>query len=312
MRNSSCPRLQPIAHKVFLFSFVYGGDPVMMHHFANHYFTLLGVRPNQSQFIIQMPANRMLLNATLNALREAKVPRMNILLRHSRYDDVSKLLATNEFIEKLSPGSLLINADGDELFQYPCRYEQCMQYGSCCASFRDRMALSGKVEELKLSPSIEEQFPLECNVRGKLHGFRLSKHTLLDPYWEGFELKPIQFISSHQLGWGSPIGSPGKNHTTLGLGYCEKHTRGSPYPIAHYTMTTVQRALLVQKVQNWAPQGNVYGGETYSCRRQSIFSNTSFSCGDYVEILKWMDANRPNRTWCQRPPLSRSGSRLKQ
>ena len=41
--NASCPRLRVVAPRVFLFSFVYGGDPVMMHHFCHHYFERVGV-----------------------------------------------------------------------------------------------------------------------------------------------------------------------------------------------------------------------------------------------------------------------------
>lgn len=192
----------------------------MMYHFCHHYFERVGVLRTQARFILQAPHNETLLNLTLAELHTAEVPSGNISIRRERYSDVAKLVATNEFINLLSPGSLLINADGDELFWYPCNYEKCMSKGSCCSTFRDRLAATGRVAELKYAPSIEEQFPLKCNVRRHISGMRTQKHTLLDPYWRGFATRPVHFLTSHQLGWGDTVGIRGGNHTYYSHGNC--------------------------------------------------------------------------------------------
>ena len=72
--NASCPRLRVVAPRVFLFSFVYGGDPVMMHHFCHHYFERVGVLRTQARFVLQAPRNATLLNQTLAELDAAGVP----------------------------------------------------------------------------------------------------------------------------------------------------------------------------------------------------------------------------------------------
>ena len=298
--NASCPRLRVVAPRVFLFSFVYGGDPVMMHHFCHHYFERVGVLRTQARFILQAPRNATLLNQTLAELDAAGVPAQNISIRRERFSDVAKLLATNALIDQLSPGSLLINADGDELFWYPCKYENCMLGGSCCATFRDRLAATGRVASLKYAPSIEEQFPLECNLRAHLPGMRTQKHTLLDPYWAGFAVRPVHFLTPHQLGWGDIVGIRGGNHTYYHpYGNCLAHHKLSPYQIAHYTMTTTQRDLALEKASIWRPavdQGDI---ETYSCRSQRRKGNVTY-CNDYLSIVTWMEAYKTDRKYCSR------------
>lgn len=300
--NASCPRLRVVAPRVFLFSFVYGGDPVMMHHFCHHYFERVGVLRTQARFILQSPRNATLLNQTLAELDAAGVPAQNISIRRERYSDVAKLLATNALIDQLSPGSLLINADGDELFWYPCNYENCMLGGSCCATFRDRLAATGRVASLKYAPSIEEQFPLECNLRAHLRGMRTQKHTLLDPYWAGFAARPVHFLTSHQLGWGDIVGIRGGNHTYYQpYGNCLAHHKLSPYQIAHYTMTTTQRDLALEKASNWSPSIDFDKGdvETYSCAGQRRKGNVTY-CNDYLSIVAWMEAYKTDRKYCSR------------
>lgn len=300
--NASCPRLRVVAPRVFLFSFVYGGDPVMMHHFCHHYFERVGVLRTQARFVLQAPRNATLLNQTLAELDAAGVPAQNISIRRERYSDVAKLLATNALIDQLSPGSLLINADGDELFWYPCKYENCMLGGSCCATFRDRLAATGRVASLKYAPSIEEQFPLECNLRAHLRGMRTQKHTLLDPYWAGFAARPVHFLTSHQLGWGDIVGIRGGNHTYYQpYGNCLAHHKLSPYQIAHYTMTTTQRDLALEKASNWSPSIDFDKGdvETYSCAGQRRKGNVTY-CNDYISIVAWMEAYKTDRKYCSR------------
>jgi hypothetical protein len=87
--NASCPRLRVVAPRVFLFSFVYGGDPVMMHHFCHHYFERVGVLRTQARFVLQAPRNATLLNQTLAELDAAGVPAQNISIRRERDCDVA-------------------------------------------------------------------------------------------------------------------------------------------------------------------------------------------------------------------------------
>jgi len=218
----SCPGLRAVASRVFLFSFMHGGDPVMTHHFLQHYFQRVGVWPTQSTFVVQHPGNHSLLVETLGELSRAGVRTSNVVVRIERYTDDAKLNATNKFIDTLSPGSLVINADGDELFTYPCSHLHCMQGGSCCGNFQDRWAANLRVAEMRRAPALEEQFPIACNLRGAAGGFKTTKHTLLDPYWHGFEQRePIHFLTSHELGWGHVGARP---HNASKFRRCRTHT----------------------------------------------------------------------------------------
>ena len=275
----------------------------MMHHFLDHYLHHIGVWPTHTRFVLQQPQNVSLLNRTLEALASAGVPEHNVTVHHGRYSDRIKLDATNAFIDRLSPGSLLINADGDELFSYPCHYEVCLHhYGSCCATFRDRMATSGRVMDLQYSPSIYEQFPLECSIRQKLGGFTLDKHILLDPYHRGFG---AQFLTSHRVGWFYANGT----RTRQLVGSCKDHHTNhlSPHHVAHFTLTTAQVDMVKQKALNWSPTGD-NGQETYGCWRtindrvrSGNESSNRTACVDYLNILKWMKSKRDTRNWCTAP-----------
>ena len=303
-RTTACQGLRGLVDRIHLVSYAHAGDPLMMQHFVRHYIHKLGVLPSQMRIFLQMPqeignASALILETRLVLLRAGVLPN-NVKVSLSKFTDIKKLTAINAFIDSLPRGSLLINADGDELFDYPCHIAHYLpnttHKASLCTQMLDRMASSGRVEALQREPEIDIQFPLECNVRQRIHGFRSTKHVLLDPY--GYaggsrsDALPLHFVNSHDLGWGTLP----KNVT--------KYLAGCSYllnqPIAHYTMTTAARQLVFHKMNSWTPASNV-SHESFPCKRYRHDSRRNISsCNDYAPILRWMDSGKnTQRRWCR-------------
>ena len=143
-----------------------------------------------------------------------------------------------------------------------------------------------------------------CEVCFAARGFNVHKHILLDPHWDGYAIRPVHFLTPHHLGWGLPLQPNRKNSnstTYWRYGHCSSHPpgRSSPFHVAHYTLTTTARDLALAKARS-------YNGP---CSRQSKDKRTNATrCGDYREIVKWMDAARIYRKACSRLPNATAGN----
>ena len=125
-----------LSRRLFLFSMIYGGDPVLTDHWISHY-VRLGVPPSHVRVWIDAEGIDGA-QETLGVLRRAGVPRKSTTLLAANWSteqtvrgDVlnhrGKLGMVNDALEMLPSDAAIIVPDSDEFFSFPCDMEERMQ-----------------------------------------------------------------------------------------------------------------------------------------------------------------------------------------
>mmetsp|Transcript_54675 Transcript_54675/g.90627 ORF Transcript_54675/g.90627 Transcript_54675/m.90627 type:complete len:177 (-) Transcript_54675:235-765(-) len=124
---SSCKGsfLPELARRVFLFGFVAASQPALLHHWAVHYRDL-GVDLTGNLTLVldvgeaEHRVDDALVAMSQQVLRSLGVPKHRILLASSWSSSVKLEVLHSTILPSLPDDTLLIYADGDEFFEYPC------------------------------------------------------------------------------------------------------------------------------------------------------------------------------------------------
>jgi hypothetical protein len=184
--RTRCGGLWPAAHRLHLWSLITVRSHALLPHFLDHY-ARHGVRLRSNAHIILhedfAPGAATAMAAAQLALAAHGVEDVQVIRSSdSRRLEVSKIEKLNSAITRLPQDALLIYADGDEFFTYPCnalaRLTAAAQRSrspprngvAICCFMQDRLASDYKRGALPLVSStaspLEQQFPLCARLRG--------------------------------------------------------------------------------------------------------------------------------------------------
>lgn len=237
MQSRSHCTLHWLRDALHLFSFLSSsGSPLMLRHFTQHYLNTLGVDAARARFVVLEQGGSSDHVAAL-LVDEAHVPAGNVqILRGVAYSDALKIEHVNAYIRTLPHHAWLIFADSDEFFTYPCNLPHLVRaqretlFGS---SMVDRLALDGSIAPVRRSPSLAEQYPLECRLR------QLLSTSKLGSFFTGK-------VVLHRVFGGDGDGDGPRTfrnpHSLAGVHWTKLRTFGSSqagheWPFAHYTLT---------------------------------------------------------------------------
>ena len=180
-----------LSTRLYLLAMFYGGDPMLAAHWIQHY-RRVGVLPTNVRLWVDNDGVKNV-STTIRNFVSAGVPPGNVTLlaanwstdskvRGDKLNHRGKLGMVNGVIESLPNDAVVIVADSDEFFSFPCDMEDKMTGSGVkvkadnkswpttlfCGNFQERIAATGRIEPLLASPTIAEQFPYPCSVRRML------------------------------------------------------------------------------------------------------------------------------------------------
>lgn len=199
------PELAEVANILYLYSFLLPVDALMLHHWLAHYHSL-GVRPDHTNVAIRLDvdvAYQADLNATLQVLTDAGVPRSNVRLFYSAPSDDLKMQYINTAMNTLPKDSWFIYADVDEHFDYQCNINKANleKYKCILGAMWDQAAANGNMSEAHESPSLMDQFPHQCRLRTYLTP-RLMMYKTIITTTGGGRFAKRHFRSTHATNLG--------------------------------------------------------------------------------------------------------------
>ena len=264
--------LPRIRNSLHLFSLVLSDDSKMLHHWLKHYHGL-GVRANHTNVAVRVRSHERGLNATLQTLHDARVPRENIRLIRASPADALKLQLINSFMDSLPRRSWVIYADVDELFDYPCG--QPLWHHTCVAgSMVDQMAPDARITELIADGDIRVQYPLQCRIRARIPRQKFTKVILVNVGSGRYETVSGKGLSMSQGGASRRFRDTHAVNGTCTLSGI----------VRHYSMTTHQMAGLAEKAVQLPSKKTALNFAGGTCGNV----NSMGMCMDYVNLHRWM------------------------
>ena len=352
-----------LASSIYLFSFLSaGGSAAMLRHFMRHYLDGLGVKAAQASFVLLQsssaypgapppfpppPSSPSLAGVAMGYSRsaatlgltpgaaellgilidEAKVPSTNIrLVAGVTYSDALKIAYVNAHIRTLPSDAWFILADSDELFAYPCNLPSLVRaHGEItfAGSMTDRLALDGTIAPVRATPTLGEQYPLECRLRqvlstSKQGSFNTVKvllhrvygHLVTDANGNGTSWNSSSSLGSSSLaGNSSSSSSPPEArlfrtpHALHGVHWTHERDLGM---YAHYTLTEEAMNATVRKVHAHEHEAHARNGTAIDRKNgtTAIVCSLGFEppnhpltpgvCRDYTMLLSFMRAQQRN------------------
>ena len=279
------PVLKFLAARLHLFSFILSDDSIMLSHFLRHYHRL-GVSASHTRVAIRArrSGNPAALNDTLSALDRAGVPRDNVRVVHSAPSDALKIQLMNEQIKSLALDDWFIYADVDELFDYPCELHGAIERNKFCFAglMWDQMAANGRITEMRATPDVGLQYPLQCRIRATLgrhlkttkvilHRVSTLKVSATENFtstaWDG---NRTYFRTTHDI-----------KGPTFAASRCA--VRGI---VRHFTMTSQQLASNAQKATDYRmPTGSL----NYANATCGQADPRTGKCLDYAILQRFME-----------------------
>ena len=264
------PNLAQAADRLYLFGFVLPVDSLMLRHWLRHYHSL-GVRPNQTSMAIRVDEgtnHQPALDATLHVLDSMGVPRENIeILRAAPSDDL-KIASINKAMDAAPIDSFFIYADVDELFDYPCNISphNLAKYKCMTGLMVDQMASNGNISDALESPSLVDQFPMQCKVRFYLQPRSIFYKTIIVTTG-GSKFPKRRFRTTHAVN---------SSCTPTGL-------------VRHYSMTGQQLSNNAER-RNIDPQKPDVNkvAVNYANTTCGTFDPKTGACMDYTKLYNFM------------------------
>ena len=240
--SSSCETgsLAFLSRQLYLVSFLYGNETLMLSHFVQYYTRVVGVLPSHMRFLLDSAGAMEQTKRAVALLVAAGINESSVQVltgplspTGANYSESLKMRSINVFIRSLPKNAYVINSDVDELFSYPCDMERRVTKPDSpsqiwCGLMVDRMASDGKVRALLAEPDISLQFPLPCYMRSHLRSNnKFHKVVLSRVYRTDGATTARAFESAHEIHkmWGH-YGSCRLLPSVAGRGQ-----------LAHYSMT---------------------------------------------------------------------------
>lgn len=199
-RTERQPRIAELTNELYLFTFILTGDGLMLRHWLQHYHRL-GVRPNQTSLAIRLERGETASDAAeiLSVLAAKGVPHANVRMISEAPSDHLKVATINKAIDLLPPKSYFIYADVDEHFDYPCQRPRESIPGCMLGVMIDQLAGNGNISRARETPTLEQQYPLQCRIRSRLNVRSNYLKTIIFNIG-GNGMKPRRFRSTHLVG----------------------------------------------------------------------------------------------------------------
>ena len=251
--------------RVHLWAMVSVSQHELLRHWLAHYARLGIDLRRRATLVLQQPRGAeaaAAADATRAVLAEHGVANVSVV---GTYTTVLKKQLVNAHLAELPARALLVYADVDEFFEYPCDVVRTLTardapVRATCATMVDRLGAGATLAALQPSPAIEEQFSLCAEIRGGVVSTEacLVKITLVAARIGG---APVQFASSHRAVVERPRGQG-----RLEIGGCYASSSATCLPtggFAHYQFYEQSVAFQVAKIQTHLDAGDKANARTY-------------------------------------------------
>jgi len=213
---------------------------ILLRHFLVHYASL-GIRlPTHAHICLQ--GDEATAQFAYPVLREFGVTNVSLA---PEYSSKLKLGLVNQFIRLLPADAFMVYPDADEMFHFPNSsvlaplIEDRSGYTlTICGDMLDRIASDFTLPPLRLTPSLDEQFPVCANVRKSIQSS--VKITLIRSRFDG-EL--VQFHNSHAAQARIPNSTKLRTFGTIGAVNCIRASW-----LSHYQFSDEAYGLVLRKL----------------------------------------------------------------
>lgn len=179
LNATTCDQIRPLSERLHLFSLLTTSSHILLVHWLRHYEDI-GVRLASNTAIVLDRHDQASDAAALATLRSFAVGNVSLLPIGQHMTPDVKLEHVNSYLAGLPETALLIVADVDEFFTYPCDAAPMMQQGqtaALCATMMDRITNEFLPAPVLPSRSLSNQFPVCVPWRQSQWGHGTSSHA---------------------------------------------------------------------------------------------------------------------------------------